>query len=337
MPVPPGANQVSVAVVVPSNRPDSLERWQREWKEEFDREKVKVYVVRDEPETWRQIRRDLGEADWIIPVKTDCIRSYGFWQAWRDGAETIVTLDDDCYPWGMPVSQHQYWLSKDGFDDSWGWVSTIEGVRPRGLPDSAVRPTMLNVGGWTNIPDVTGKTQLAGYGAWHCVERYVPRYVFFPMSGMNLAFRREITPLMYFGLMGHAIRDPETSWGVHRLGDIWCGLLAKKVCDHLGYQVHIGDPLVRHDRASNPHRNVELEAPGEAPNEWLWTVLRGLRLPASATTPVSAMQALGSMLEWALRDQPAPSPGYWAAWGRAVRVWATLFETDSPSPGVASP
>lgn len=324
-----------IAVVIPSNRPDSLERWTREWTAQFEaRPDCRVYVVRDEPETWAAIRERLGAAAWIIPVQTDCIRAYGYWQAWCDGAETILTMDDDCYPDATQpdwLATHEEHLRRfPAFDPSWGtWVSTAEGIRPRGLPHTATRPTGISMGGWSGVPDLDGETQLAvGDRPWFSMyHRTVPKGVFFPMSGMNLAWRRVLTPLMYFGLFGSKITDPTQSWGVHRYGDIWCGVLAKHICDHLGFAVHIGQPIVRHERASNATRNAELEATAKHINEWLWTVVRDI--PLTAATPLGCLREVADGLDAGLRGRPEPSPEYWTAWTDALRTWADLFEKET--------
>ena len=318
-----------IALVIPSNRPASLERWQREWKAQWEaRPDLKLYVIRDEPETWSQIERDLGDNAWIIPRQTDCIRSYGFLQAYRDGAETICTMDDDCYPDTVStvawLDAHEAQLQRyPTGDPSWGWVSTIEGVRPRGLPHSATRPTGLSMGCWSGIPDVDAETQLAGW-AWHRpIDQYVPRGCFFPMSGMNLAWRRDLTPALYFGLMGAHLTTGE-SWGMHRYGDIWAGLFAKRIADHLGYAVHTGQPLVHHDRASDPHVNLERERTAKTVNEWLWREVA--RLALTGKTTIACYHELADALATRLGGVP-----YFATLARAMHVWATLYEPDSPS------
>src|SRR5687767_13627884 len=109
-----------IAVVCPSNRPDSLARWEREWKSEFDRPDVRVYVVRDEPQTWEQIADTLGDKAWVIPRQTDCVRSWGFLQAYKDGAQVIISLDDDCYPHTARfVERHYMNLSGSQIHQKW--------------------------------------------------------------------------------------------------------------------------------------------------------------------------------------------------------------------------
>lgn len=308
-----------IAIVCPSNRPESLERWRREWRAEFDRPDVRVYEILDEPETWLQIKRDLGEDSWIIPRKTDCIRSYGFWRAWQDGAEQVITLDDDCYPEQMLIAEHQFLLIR-GFDR---WGSTITGLRPRGLPyqDPGGRPCAINMGLWSCCPDLDAQTQLdqGPLGAfeddWAGHDQMYPASQFFPMSGMNLAFRREILPAMYFGLQGTHLWSDD-AFGYDRFGDIWAGLFAKKICDHLGYAVRSGSPWVRHERASDPHVNLVKERLAKEANEWLWQRVDDVKLTKGGV--VACYHELADKLQ-------LPDELYWRFLRRAMHVWADLF------------
>jgi len=84
-----------------------------------------------------------------------------------------------------------------------------------------------------------------------------------PISTMNLAFRAEALALMYLPLMGQ--NSP-----YDRFDDIWGGIIAKKVCDRLGWHIAIGEPIVQHNRASNPFTNLVKEAAGIGRNETFW-------------------------------------------------------------------
>ena len=60
---------------------------------------------------------------------------------------------------------------------------------------------------------------------------------------MNLAFRRELVPLMYLPRMGD-----NTSF--RRFDDIWGGVIAQKCLRHLGLLCSVGKPIVNHMKAS---------------------------------------------------------------------------------------
>ena len=63
-----------------------------------------------------------------------------------------------------------------------------------------------------------------------------------------------------------------------RFGDIWAGILMKKVADSLGYSVSTGMPYIRHERASNPFTNLKKEANGIEVNEHFWEFVDNVNL-----------------------------------------------------------
>lgn len=326
---------MQAAVVVPTIREDCITRWLGEWA--GDLEDARVIVVEDNPcrsfripgaehYSWQDIDAELGEDSWIIPRRTDGIRSFGFLKALQGGADVIWTLDDDCYPeeeHRRTCRRHlQAFLdSPPALDDSW-W-NTIEGtgLYPRGYPygiREAARPVMLHHGLWSGIPDLDGEAQLAnpGFRLPPCQSREViPSGKFFPMCIMNVMFRAEAAPVMYQLLMGRE-RDG-TPWGFDRFADIWAGVLMKKTADHLGWACTSGAPGIRHTRASDPYRNVQLEAAGRIANERFWEHIRDARLTADS--------AAGCYLELAAAVDgyrgEAPREDYWHSLAAAMRLW----------------
>lgn len=124
---------------------------------------------------------------------------------------------------------------------------------------------------------------------------------------MNLAFRAEAAPAMYFLLMG---RD----WPYDRFGDIWCGLFAKKICDHLGYAVRSGDPMVEHQRASRVWANLRKELPGYEINETLWQAVDSILLEGT-----NFAECYGEVADKLRLDGE-----YGKTLRRAMRMWAEL-------------
>jgi len=83
------------------------------------------------------------------------------------------------------------------------WYSTIDKIRPRGFPykdaDRMVSSEfmLLSHGLWANVPDIDGKTQL-GLKDFPRIEDYfkesmIGRDIYFPMCGMNVAFKKDLT------------------------------------------------------------------------------------------------------------------------------------------------
>lgn len=331
---------MNVAVVVPTIREESIRRWLREWAEQL--ESTTVYVVEDNPEPtinlatdhrpthlqyacWADIDRDLGKtASWIIPRRTSAIKSYGFLKAYQAGADIIWTLDDDCYPEpGVDyLSQIRAALYSGVRQDTW-W-NTLEPfgtpLAPRGYPygiRDQYRPVKVHHGLWSNIPDLDARTQkanpefrLGSIKGW----RAVPTGAMFPMCGMNLAWRREMTPAMYFMLQGQG--EP-----FDRFDDMWAGLMVKRILDHLGWVVTSGGPSIHHAKASDPDVNEQKEAPGIEAHEKLWPLIASARLDSS--TPKGCYLELANVVAGASR-RIAPG-SYWTRLASAMRRWALLF------------
>src|SRR5574339_1183051 len=110
-----------VALVVPSIRKDSFDRFVQEWSNTLGPdgrtifERCSLILMEDNPEptftvdlssdelpathlSWRDIDKALGRDAWVIPRRSDTVRSFAYWWAWREGFDYIMTLDDDCYP-----------------------------------------------------------------------------------------------------------------------------------------------------------------------------------------------------------------------------------------------
>jgi hypothetical protein len=126
---------------------------------------------------------------------------------------------------------------------------------------------------------------------------------------MSLYFRREFAPLAYFPLMG-------AGQPYRRFDDIWFGIAAKHVADHLGWKISAGGPVVEHVRASNVFKNLAAEAPGIVANEHYWEAVASVKL--TETTATGCVRELGEKLQ-------NSDDAYVCRWGVALTVWAGLF------------
>lgn len=323
---------MSIFIVLPTIRKlDFLAVWQ----DLFDN--CHLIVVEDHPEkriqtpknryksllhvTWKDIQKDLGKDEWIFSRKNAGIRSYGFWKAYMLGADIIITLDDDCYPVDRDfVEQHIANLSGSAPEK---WINTYphrDFVFTRGIPYHVrdKHPVVVSHGLWTNKIDLDAKTQMkAGdinMPSYPSMIQFIPKNVYFPMCSMNLAFRREATPLMYFPLMGF---DPDIKpWGYDRFDDIWAGIIAKKICDHLGLAVINGSPFVEHRKASDPYKNLLKERKGVQTNETLWKAVDKIVL--TQKTPVTCYVELVEKVRF-------PKEKYFKKLREAMIIWSNLF------------
>jgi Reversibly glycosylated polypeptide len=315
-------------LVLPTNRPDRaiefLEAW-RPWP--WDR----IVVVEDGPEAsapsgdrvfrfcWRDIDLTLDNPG-IISRRDSAIRAYGFWQAWRMGADVVFTLDDDCFPVGLDyVDRH---LQNMTATPRWG--STVRHLRVRGLPYTnvgALPRVAVSVGLWVGHPDIDAVQSLAraprpldaiidrGLESW-----VLPAEQYFPICGMNLALRREVICLMYFPPMG--LGSPYA-----RFDDIWAGLVLQRICRHLRLSIVCGHPVVEHRRASDPFVNLVKEAPGIRANESIWESVERVHL--TGADPLTCMREMGT----GLRDDSDDE--YVRRWGRAIAEWCRLFDVPA--------
>lgn len=327
------------ALVIPTNSAPRLAEFLTAWSPwPWDR----IIVVQDGPEaaldipdaladiaaerlechSWAEIDAALDDPS-IISRQDSAIRSYGFWRAWQQDAEIVFTLDDDCFPLTPGfVERH-----RDNLYRTPAWQSSVPGMRVRGLPyrhQGILRDVQVSVGLWRGIPDVDAVTTLAAPAALPSIGEVHTRVMapaqYFPMSGMNLAFRRDVACLMYFPPMG--LGRP-----FRRFDDIWAGLVVQRICRHLGMSITCGEPVVDHRRASDPFVNLAKEAPGIGVNETLWETIDAVEL--TAADPAGCMTELGTALA-AMDDE------YLSEWGRCVLGWIALF-TRAAHPAADTP
>lgn len=322
----------NVHVVIPTIRTlDFLNDWEEQFtnctihicedhlKQEIETPKVGKAVYHY---TWKDIDADLKKDGWIIPRKVSGIRNYGFLQAYRAGATHIITIDDDCYP----VAGHHLvvdHLRNLSLRVPSRWTNTNPDVRhlyTRGIPYLVreEQPVVLSHGVWTNVLDHDGPTHLQHLSfrsefAEHFLT-IIPTHAYFPLCSMNIAFKTEITPLMYFPLMGEDTEGKK--WGYDRFDDIWCGFFAKKILDHLKLGVVNGSPMVEHRKASDPFKNLQKEAAGIEVNEELWKAVDAVTL--HSTTPIEAYKELAEKISF-------PKSDYFSSLRSAMSSWAELF------------
>lgn len=337
---------MNITVVIASIRESSMQRWLQEWQDDLG--DTRIMLVEDNPDQsfnldtarypdlshydWRDIEQDLGANAWIIPRRTSAIKSYGFLKAYREGADAIWTLDDDCYPEddrrGTYLDVIGDLLGSECLENSWWNTLGNTGMHPRGYPYEVRRqrrPVMIHHGLWSGIPDLDGITALKhpDYklpASLLSEVKTVPQG-FFPMCGMNLAFRREMTPAMYFMLMGSDAS--EKRYPFDRFDDIWAGLFAKRICDHLGYAVLSGAPSIVHTKESDPQERVIREAPGIRAHEKLWQQIEYPDLNGCLTVK-ECYRELAQVIHDT--DQILPEwEEYWDKLADAMSIWADLF------------
>ena len=272
--------------------------------------------------THSDIDKDFGKNSWIISRKNAGIRSYGFWKAYKNGADIIITIDDDCYPEDNDfVKRHTDNLSLKAPHKWYKTYPNSKWMYTRGFPYSirGGAPVVLSHGLWSGALDLDAKTEiklpkLLNEKSYPTLVEFIPENYFYPMCSMNLAFRAEIAPMMFFPMMGF---NPEgKSWGFDRYDDIWAGIFSKKIMDHLGLGVVSGSPFIKHKKASLVHHNHIKEIKGMKVNEDLWKRVESVKL--TKKTPKDCYIELARKVDF-------PKTEYFKKLKRAMVIWAELF------------
>lgn len=275
-----------IAVVVPTIRPQSFAIFMSKWSKLFSKYRVAVFPVFDGEEVrYTSFREGKLEERIGVPEEykdvifnlNDGVRNLGFLEAIKYSfVDVILTLDDDVYPieGTDPIKDHL-----DALYESWdidtqnktprkvpiSWFTTAsEYMRgfPYGVRNEA--EVWVSHGVWEGVHDYDGPTQLVnGNKKAVFYKGPIPKGALFPCCGMNLAFRVEATPYMYFAPMGKKL-------GVQRFADIWMGVRMKRQLDIIDKAVVSGYSTVWHSRASNVFNNLEQEAKGIKWNETWW-------------------------------------------------------------------
>jgi hypothetical protein len=358
-----------VALVIPTIRENSFKDFIARWEALGLYQAVDLIVMEDNPEKsfdvgsidqrwaathlcWQDIEADLKEDSWIIPRRSDTVRSYAYYYAWKMGYDYILTLDDDCYPPSREkdglayedgesfVASHLQYLEKRT-----RWFNTLNSVKPRGIPFYNLGRNdrvIVNHGLWTNVLDYDAPYQLANPipEEFSFDNRIVPNGSYFPMCGMNVMWKREATVLMYHLLMGQYARGIQTNdtykmicdngktgpiltkLAFDRFGDIWCGILMKKIADVKRLQVSTGMPYIRHERASNPFTNLKKEAAGIEVNEKFWEYVD----KAQISPGLDLDGCYGEMGNHIQNYEEYPEHReYFKTLGAAMVIWSKLF------------
>ena len=259
---------MKIAIITPTNRPETINQFLIAWSSIFQRHNAKVYIVYDGElpcveidGTKYSISEVMGNCSHLIHNFNDGVRNLGFALAYKQGADIFISLDDDVRPIeGRDAIQEHLDALEMKVQNK--WMNTVNGdILMRGIPYSERRSkeVVLSHGGWRGVADFDSSTQLVmGTPELTMIKTVVPYGVLFPMCIMNVAFKRKIMPFMYQAPMYSK---------VNRFADIWCGIEMKQNIDSLGLACVTGFSEVKHERASNPFKNLIKEAVGIEMNE----------------------------------------------------------------------
>lgn len=269
-----------IAVVVPTIRPEKMTYFKDVWADQFSKYNVTLIEVFDgeNPSVYvnlpggggfrNGLKNIMGGNIDLISNFNSSIRNLGFYVASKMDFDVIVTLDDDTEPYGDTIGDHLRQLEKS-VPISWLSTTVVHDNKDymRGFPYGIRKeaPVMLSHGVWQGVPDRDAPNQLI-VGEDAPVEFYrgpIPKGIYFPFCGMNVAFKIEALPFVYYAPVGQFK-------GAERFDDIWGGIAFKEDFDEHGFAIMSGFASVFHKRASDPFKNLEREAVGIRENEHFW-------------------------------------------------------------------
>ena len=267
--------------------------------------------------SWVDIDRDLGKHYWIIPRNTSSIISYGCYKSSLD-SDIIIILDENSRPGKEGVIQKHVQLMNDDHLEN-AWTKVLDNIKPKGVPfhnSSRKVPLYMNHGMWTENAVLDAATELSlnqNSPEILCNSTLIPRGHYFSMSSINLAIRSEIAPLMYFLLMGD-------DYPFEGFGDIWAGVIAKKVMDHLNMGCRSGEPFVQNFKEIDIWKSLRSESNSLPVNESLWEKVDSCIL--TSKTPATCYAEIAKMISgW---GHP-----YFQKLGHAMSLWSGLFTGET--------
>jgi hypothetical protein len=255
----------NIAVVCGTIRPEMMDNFKREWRDLFFSHDVEFILVVDgnDQHIEHNGKRINIKSDLVSKFSAGC-KQLGFLYILQNlpDVEYIICLDDDVTPIGDPIQDHIDQLNRCV---PISWLSTASDYM-RGFP-YGVRteaPVMLSHGVWEGVYDWDAPSQLLkGDKRVAFYKGVIPKGIYFPCCGMNLAFRRAALPYIYFAPVGNFK-------GAERFDDIFMGITMVEEFAKKNWGIVSGYAKVFHQRASNPFNSLEKEAVGIKHNEGFW-------------------------------------------------------------------
>ena len=265
-------------VVVPWHREEEVHEFKQAWR------------IGDDVPHWLILQQDKDRSGCAVTKNRGVARALE--EADMENI-VVVVLDGDCFP------------SKEVATLSELAEAHIRALRPqpvrmfeavtdppsRGTPYEELdimMPVAASMGYWLKVGDYCAPRQLT-HGAMKPMEfkRETMFARYFPLCGMNLAFRpMEWKPWCNF-------------INVDRFDDIWQGWLWQHEAYRTGFCFNLNGPLITHSRQSNVWSNLAAEAKHLEVNETLWR-----EIAASGFCGVHEYENLRALLPVPYREKP---------------------------------
>jgi hypothetical protein len=259
-----------IAVIVPTIREEKLKEFLLAWQDLFLKHNVNLYIVHDGKEPYlekripfkevelKTIKEVMGKYSNLIYNFNDGVRNLGFAEAYKDGNEIFISLDDDVLPEGDTIQDHLDILNTK---QPISYINSVDDIYMRGFPYWAREEAevVFSHGLWNGVYDFDASTQLVlGTPQPRHRKMPIPKGVLMPVCVMNVALKRCVMPYYYQAPMYAEM---------NRFADIYSGWEVKKWIDDNNWSMVNGYAKVNHNRASNPFVNLVKEATGLMLNE----------------------------------------------------------------------
>ncbi|CAN1765609.1 Probable UDP-arabinopyranose mutase 5 [Linum perenne] len=187
----------------------------------------------------------------------------------------------------------------------------------------------LSCGLWLNLADMDAPTQ--ALKPENRNSRYVdlvmtvPARAMMPVSGINIAFNREVVgPALCPALK--LAGEGKVRW--ETMEDIWSGMCVKVVCDHLGLGVKSGLPYVWRNERGNAIESLKKEWEGVKLMEEVVPCFQSMVLPETAT---KAEDCVAEMAKRVKKQLGGSHPGFSRA-AEAMLEWVELWNKFGSGP-----
>ncbi|KAI3735747.1 hypothetical protein L6452_15258 [Arctium lappa] len=247
----------------------------------------------------------------------------------------IISIDDDCTPAKTKsgelvdiVTQHITNLKTPAtpfffntlYDPYQKGADFVRGY-PFSLRSGV--PCALSCGLWLNLADYDAPTQALKPDMRN--SRYVdavltvPLKSMMPMSGINIAFDRELVgPAMLPALK--LVKEGKVRW--ETMEDIWCGLVVKVVCDHLQLGVKSGVPYVWRNEKGSAIDSLKKEWEGVKLMEDVVPFFEALKLSPAAVTAEDCVMEMAA----AVKERLGPSHAVFVNAAKTMVEWVKLWK-----------
>jgi len=287
----------------------------------------------------------------VIPKRCHAETSFGFLVAYEEQPDLVIEVDDDVFFNKEFLLHHlDNLFNHNGVTvySEGKWYNTLDNLEcdvdtnvfPRGhpyAPDTRTNnhtwreeggESILNMGLWLGCPDLDALTILYKNcldGRFYVegknckIEKVIlGKGTYSAICSMNTSFLPEIIPAFYQLYMNFL--------GIDRFDDIWSGIFLKKVTDHLGRRISLGEPLVNHNkRPRDVFRDLKKELGGMILNEVIWRIVDELELDGK-TYWDSYSSLVSGLRENTMKIRDATLQKFMATQTEKMRLWLEIVD-----------